>query len=145
MHQTIEPTILYFGTPVALISTLNEDGSPNIASHVIGLVVGMELLGLGAMGKTSENLSRTRQCVVNLPSQEQVTHVDSQTARRRGASGARRSQTAHRSTSDDATALKRLTEPAARRHDCYGKSDDDGEAPLAQLAASPNGTSAVRS
>jgi flavin reductase (DIM6/NTAB) family NADH-FMN oxidoreductase RutF len=31
MHQTIEPTILYFGTPVALISTLNEDGSANIA------------------------------------------------------------------------------------------------------------------
>jgi len=23
MHKTIEPTILYFGTPVALISTLN--------------------------------------------------------------------------------------------------------------------------
>ena len=31
MHRTIEPTILYFRTPVALISTLNEDGTPNIA------------------------------------------------------------------------------------------------------------------
>jgi len=31
MHKTIEPTILYFGTPVALISTLNEDGSPDLA------------------------------------------------------------------------------------------------------------------
>jgi hypothetical protein len=31
MHKTIEPTILYFGTPVALISTLNPDGSPNLA------------------------------------------------------------------------------------------------------------------
>ena len=31
MHQTIEPAILYFGTPVVLISTLNEDGSPNLA------------------------------------------------------------------------------------------------------------------
>jgi flavin reductase (DIM6/NTAB) family NADH-FMN oxidoreductase RutF len=27
MHETIEPTILYFGTPVLLIGTLNEDGS----------------------------------------------------------------------------------------------------------------------
>ena len=28
MHKVIEPKILYFGTPVVLISTLNEDGSP---------------------------------------------------------------------------------------------------------------------
>src|SRR5579864_2960029 len=34
------------------------------------------MLGLGAMGKTSENLIRTRECVINLPSAEQVTHVD---------------------------------------------------------------------
>lgn len=35
------------------------------------------MLGLGSMGKTSENLIRTRECVINLPSVEQVTHVDS--------------------------------------------------------------------
>jgi flavin reductase (DIM6/NTAB) family NADH-FMN oxidoreductase RutF len=29
--RTIEPKILYFGTPVALISTLNEDRSTNLA------------------------------------------------------------------------------------------------------------------
>jgi flavin reductase (DIM6/NTAB) family NADH-FMN oxidoreductase RutF len=34
------------------------------------------MLGLGSMGKTSDNLIRTRECVINLPSQEQVTHVD---------------------------------------------------------------------
>jgi flavin reductase (DIM6/NTAB) family NADH-FMN oxidoreductase RutF len=28
---TIEPKILYFGTPVALISSLNEDQSTNLA------------------------------------------------------------------------------------------------------------------
>ena len=27
MHRNIEPSILYFGTPVVLISTQNEDGS----------------------------------------------------------------------------------------------------------------------
>jgi flavin reductase (DIM6/NTAB) family NADH-FMN oxidoreductase RutF len=34
------------------------------------------MLGLGAMGQTSDNLIRTRECVINLPSEAQVTHVD---------------------------------------------------------------------
>ena len=77
MHKTIEPTILYFGTPVALISTTNEDGSPNIAPMSSAWWLGWScMLGLGAMGQTSENLIRTRECVINLPSQDQVTHVD---------------------------------------------------------------------
>jgi flavin reductase (DIM6/NTAB) family NADH-FMN oxidoreductase RutF len=77
MHRTIEPTILYFGTPVALISTRNEDGTPNLAPMSSAWWLGWScMLGLGAMGKTSENLIRTRECVINLPSQEQVTHVD---------------------------------------------------------------------
>ncbi len=77
MHKTIEPTILYFGTPVALISSLNEDGSANLAPMSSAWWLGWScMLGLGAMGKTSENLIRTRACVINLPSQEQVTHVD---------------------------------------------------------------------
>jgi flavin reductase (DIM6/NTAB) family NADH-FMN oxidoreductase RutF len=77
MHKTIEPTILYFGTPVALITTINEDGSANIAPMSSVWWLGWScMLGLGAMGKTSENLLRTRECVVNLPSQEQVAYVD---------------------------------------------------------------------
>jgi flavin reductase (DIM6/NTAB) family NADH-FMN oxidoreductase RutF len=31
MHKTIEPSILYFGTPMALISTMNLDGTANLA------------------------------------------------------------------------------------------------------------------
>src|SRR5207237_10795098 len=77
MHKTIEPTILYFGTPVALISTLNEDGAANLAPMSSVWWLGWScILGLGSMGQTSENLIRTRQCVINLPSQEQVTQVD---------------------------------------------------------------------
>jgi flavin reductase (DIM6/NTAB) family NADH-FMN oxidoreductase RutF len=77
MHKTIEPTILYFGTPVALISTLNEDGTPNIAPMSSAWWLGWScMLGLGSMGKTSGNLIRTRECVINLPSEDQVTHVD---------------------------------------------------------------------
>jgi flavin reductase (DIM6/NTAB) family NADH-FMN oxidoreductase RutF len=77
MHRTIEPTILYFGTAVALISSLNEDGTPNIAPMSSAWCLGWAcMLGLGAMGKTSDNLIRTGECVINLPSEEQVTHVD---------------------------------------------------------------------
>ena len=77
MHRTIEPTILYFGTPVALISTLNEDDTPNIAPMSSAWWLGWScMLGLGSMGKTSDNLIRTRECVINLPSEEQVTRVD---------------------------------------------------------------------
>lgn len=77
MHRTIDPTILYFGTPVALISTLNEDGTPNIAPMSSAWWLGWScMLGLGSMGKTSDNLIRTRECVINLPSEREVTHVD---------------------------------------------------------------------
>jgi flavin reductase (DIM6/NTAB) family NADH-FMN oxidoreductase RutF len=77
MHKTIEPTILYFGTPVALISSLNPDGSTNIAPMSSAWWLGWScMLGLGTMGQTSDNLIRTRECVINLPSEYQVGHVD---------------------------------------------------------------------
>lgn len=77
MHRTIDPTILYFGTPVALISTLNPDGSPNLAPMSSAWWLGWGcMLGLGQMGQTSDNLIRTRECVINLPSQDLVTQVD---------------------------------------------------------------------
>ncbi|MFZ1005659.1 MAG: flavin reductase family protein [Candidatus Sulfotelmatobacter sp.] len=76
-HKTIDPTILYFGTPVALISTLNPDGTPNLAPMSSAWWLGWScMLGLGRMGQTSDNLIRTRECVINLPSEELVTQVD---------------------------------------------------------------------
>jgi flavin reductase (DIM6/NTAB) family NADH-FMN oxidoreductase RutF len=77
MHKTIEPTILYFGTPVALISTLNEDGTANLAPMSSAWWLGWTcMLGLGSMGKSSENLIRSRECVINLPSVHEVSAVD---------------------------------------------------------------------
>jgi len=77
MHKTIEPTILYFGTPVALISTINPDGSANLAPMSSAWWLGWScMLGLGQMGQTSDNLIRTRECVINLPSDDLVSHVD---------------------------------------------------------------------
>src|SRR6266571_9132016 len=61
VHKTIEPTILYFGTPVALISSLNPDGSPNLGPMSSAWWLGWScMLGLGQMGQTSDNLIRTR-------------------------------------------------------------------------------------
>jgi flavin reductase (DIM6/NTAB) family NADH-FMN oxidoreductase RutF len=34
------------------------------------------MLGLGQMGQTSDNLIRTRECVINLPAEDLVTQVD---------------------------------------------------------------------
>jgi len=77
VHRTIDPTILYFGTPVALISTLNPDSSANLAPMSSAWWLGWTcMLGLGQMGQTSDNLIRTGECVINLPSEDLVTHVD---------------------------------------------------------------------
>src|SRR5579871_1481178 len=77
MHRTIEPTILYFGTPVAIISTINPDGTPNLAPMSSAWWLGWTcMLGLGQMGQTSDNLIRTRECVINLPSANLVGPVD---------------------------------------------------------------------
>lgn len=77
MHRTIEPTILYFGTPVALISTINPDGTPNLAPMSSAWWLGWTcMLGLGQSGHTSDNLIRTGECVINLPSADLVEHVD---------------------------------------------------------------------
>lgn len=77
LHKTIDPAILYFGTPVALISTLNPDGTPNLAPMSSAWWLGWTcMLGLGQSGQTSDNLIATRECVINLPSEDLVTHVD---------------------------------------------------------------------
>ncbi len=70
--------MLYFGTPVALISTVNPAGTPNLAPMSSAWWLGWTcMLDLGEMGQTSENLIRTGECVINLPSEDRVEHVDS--------------------------------------------------------------------
>jgi flavin reductase (DIM6/NTAB) family NADH-FMN oxidoreductase RutF len=76
-HVVIEPSVLYFGTPVVLISTLNEDGSANLAPMSSAFWLGWRgILGLVSASKTSENLIRTGECVLNLPSPAQAAAVD---------------------------------------------------------------------
>jgi flavin reductase (DIM6/NTAB) family NADH-FMN oxidoreductase RutF len=77
MHRTIEPAILYFGTPVVLVSSLNEDGTPNVAPMSSAWWLGWScLLGFGARSQTPANILRTGECVLNLPSVDQVAAVD---------------------------------------------------------------------
>lgn len=77
MHVTREPAIFYLGTPVVLISTLNPDGTTNIAPMSSAWWLGWScMLGLDASSRTTENLRRTGECVLNLPSAEGVEFVD---------------------------------------------------------------------
>jgi flavin reductase (DIM6/NTAB) family NADH-FMN oxidoreductase RutF len=77
MHRISEPNILYFGTPVVLISTVNEDGSYNLAPMSSAFWLGWRcILGMAAISKTTQNLIRTGQCVLNLPSVNQVASVN---------------------------------------------------------------------
>src|SRR5262249_25327785 len=76
-HLLGEPSILYFGTPVVLISSENEDGSANLAPMSSAFWLGWRcILGLGAVSKTTLNMVRTGQCVLNLPSVDNVAAVN---------------------------------------------------------------------
>lgn len=77
IHRTIEPWILYLGTPVVLISTRNEDGSANLAPISSAWWLDKTgMIGMGTRSHTVANLRRERECVLNLPSVELVTEVD---------------------------------------------------------------------
>jgi flavin reductase (DIM6/NTAB) family NADH-FMN oxidoreductase RutF len=75
--QSIKPEVLYFGTPVAVVSTLNPDGSTNLAAMSSFWALGDHfVLGIGSGGRTAENLMRTGECVLNFPSPSEWSHVE---------------------------------------------------------------------
>ena len=77
MHTITDPPILYFGTPVVLISTENADGSANLAPMSSAWWLGHRcMLGLAVASRTTENLRRSGECVLNLPSADLVDNVD---------------------------------------------------------------------
>lgn len=77
MHLVSEPPILYFGTPVVLVSTVNEDGSVNLAPISSVFWLGWRcMIGISAFSKTTANLLRTGECVLNLPSVNEVAAVN---------------------------------------------------------------------
>jgi flavin reductase (DIM6/NTAB) family NADH-FMN oxidoreductase RutF len=76
-HVAITPRILYFGTPVALLTTENADGSPNItpmsSAWALGEVV---VLGLARTGHGARNLTERPDLVINLPGPGQWAAVE---------------------------------------------------------------------
>ncbi|RJE88319.1 flavin reductase family protein [Paenibacillus sp. 1011MAR3C5] len=77
MHTVIEPKILYFGTSVVLISTINEDGTPNLAPMSSAWWLNQScMLGLSSKSQTVQNLIRQQECVLNLPSIDLIPAVD---------------------------------------------------------------------
>jgi flavin reductase (DIM6/NTAB) family NADH-FMN oxidoreductase RutF len=76
-HQEISPAILYWGTPVVLISSTNPDGSTNLGPMSSAWWLGSgAVLGLDASSQTTQNMLRTKQCVLNLASDNMAANVN---------------------------------------------------------------------
>jgi flavin reductase (DIM6/NTAB) family NADH-FMN oxidoreductase RutF len=77
MHRSIEPAILYIGTPVVLVSSIDPDGTPNLAPISSVWFLGWTaVLGFDASSQTPHNIQRSGECVLNLPAAALVEHVD---------------------------------------------------------------------
>lgn len=64
-HSAISPAISYWGTPVILVSTTNEDGTSNIGPISSAWWLGNRcVLGLEGNSRTTVNLTRSKQCVL---------------------------------------------------------------------------------
>src|ERR1700737_2505608 len=76
-HLSVEPAILYLGTPVVLISSINEDGSPNLAPMSSAFWLGWGgMLGFEALSKTPTNIVGTGECVLTLQTMDQVDAIN---------------------------------------------------------------------
>jgi flavin reductase (DIM6/NTAB) family NADH-FMN oxidoreductase RutF len=77
MHSIISPAVLYWGTPVVLITTENEDGTHNMGPMSSAWWFAHRcILGQLAMSQTTQNMLRTKKCVLNLASQDMTPHIN---------------------------------------------------------------------
>ncbi len=77
MHVVADLKVLYFGTPVVVISSRNEDGTTNLAPMSSAWWLGQScLLGLSNFSQTAANLKRDGEAVLNLPDAAMVNAVD---------------------------------------------------------------------
>lgn len=66
-HRVIEPSVLYFGTPVGVVSSLNASGVTNLAPiSSYWALDNLLVIGLGSDGHTVANLRRHPELVLNL-------------------------------------------------------------------------------
>lgn len=77
MKRVASPKVLYFGTPVVLVSSMNPDGSTNVAPMSSAWWLGhTAMLGLSAASQTVHNLHQRPDCVLNLADAAMVAAVD---------------------------------------------------------------------
>ncbi len=77
MHIKSYPSILYFGTPVVLISTKNPNGTDNLAPMSSIFWLGWRcIIGLGASSQTAQNLLVTKEAILNLASVNEARAVN---------------------------------------------------------------------
>lgn len=75
--RIIHPSILYFGTPVVLITTRNDDGSTNITPMSSAWALANRVvIGLAGGGHGLANLRREGECVLNLASEGMQAAVE---------------------------------------------------------------------
>ncbi|KXV35879.1 hypothetical protein AD940_01230 [Gluconobacter thailandicus] len=66
---TISPSVLYFGTPVALVGTADSHANANISPVSSLWALGQTIvLGLGTTGCALANLREREECTINFPS-----------------------------------------------------------------------------
>jgi flavin reductase (DIM6/NTAB) family NADH-FMN oxidoreductase RutF len=72
----IAPSILYFGTPITLISTVNALGEANISPISSSWALGDRVvLGFSLDAQGFLNLSQNRECVINVASSEMLDGI----------------------------------------------------------------------
>jgi flavin reductase (DIM6/NTAB) family NADH-FMN oxidoreductase RutF len=77
VKRVLNPKMLYFGTPVVLVSSLNSDGSTNVAPMSSAWWVGnTAMLGLSVNSHTVRNLEQRPLCVLNMVDATMVDAVD---------------------------------------------------------------------
>jgi flavin reductase (DIM6/NTAB) family NADH-FMN oxidoreductase RutF len=77
MHTVINPSVLYFGTPVALISTVNPDGTTNLSPISSAWALGRTYaLGISAQGQAAANLRCRPELVINLADASLVDAIE---------------------------------------------------------------------
>lgn len=76
-HVAIRPSVLYIGTPVVLVSSLNPDGRANLSPMSSAWALGDRfVLGMSADSQGAENILRERELVINCPGPELWPRVE---------------------------------------------------------------------
>ncbi|OZU10066.1 hypothetical protein CCO48_24075 [Salmonella enterica subsp. enterica serovar Altendorf] len=75
--QQVNFSSLYFGTPVAIVSSQNADGTTNLSPISSWWILGKSIIfGLGKSGKYYENLQQNADIVLNIPDARLWEHVE---------------------------------------------------------------------